>query len=108
MFQIIKNYDDYKLFIESVYDDFNCDEEWESFFGFHLKWNEETGEVLETLQEYKGKIKNCPKEFPVVVWYTNDIQQNYRMGANINTRQLDWISFDRINKVVREKTTYQR
>ena len=97
MFKVINDFNEYKQFIQSTYDDFKCEEEWEDFFGFHLKWDEETGEVLETLGEYKGKIEHCPEEFPVVIHYTNENEDDFRAG-NLTIRQLDWITIKTINK----------
>lgn len=93
MFKVIKNYDQYKQFIQSTFDDFECPEEWEYFFDFRLKWDEETGEILETLEEYQGEIKNCPEEFPCILWYTNETEEGTaRVGGDLIVRQLDWIS----------------
>lgn len=97
MFKIIKDYEQYKQFIQSTFDDFGCPEEWEDFFDFKLKWNEETGELLETIEEYQGIIRNCPESFPCVLWYTNDTEIGMaRVGGDLTVRQLDWIGVDSI------------
>lgn len=96
MFKVIKDLNEYKQFMQSTYDDFPCQEEWEDNFGISLKWDQETGEVLETLDEYKGGIKVCPEEFPCVVHYMSEVAEDYRTGE-LTIRQLDWISLKEIN-----------
>ena len=93
--KIIKNLQEYKQFIKSTYDDFKCDEDWMDFFGFDLKWNEETGEILETIEEYNGEIKLIPKSFPCVLSY-NCNKSWGRLSGYVIERYIDFISLDEI------------
>ena len=43
-------------FIEKTEHFFNCPEVYESYFGFERKWDEETGEILETTREYYDRV----------------------------------------------------
>ena len=45
---------------------------YESYFGFERKWNEETGQILETTREYYdrgGKFTNIPDKYPCVIYF---------------------------------------
>ena len=47
-------------FIERTENFFKCVEDYELYYGFERKWNEETGETLETVREYynrRGKFE---------------------------------------------------
>lgn len=79
-------------FIKSREDDFGCQEDYEDWFGFYLKWDEETGEILETLDQYQGEFENCPseEEYPVVISYINE-KGKYRSG-DLAIELWDWIS----------------
>lgn len=79
-------------FIKSVKDDFGCNEDWEEFFGFHLAWDEETGEILETIDDYKGEFENIPEEneYPIVLAFLN-IKEYDRWGS-VRSQLYDWIS----------------
>lgn len=60
-------------FIIKVENFFNCPEEYESYFGFKRKWNEWTGNILETVREYctrGGEFKNIPDRYPCVINFT--------------------------------------
>ena len=96
MFKLINNIDEYKQFMLSVRDEFSCEEDWEEFFGFELKWNEETGEILETLEEYKGCIKYKPNSFPSIVYSNFEEVQVYRDGKSIKYNLVDFIEFDKL------------
>ena len=93
--KIIKNLQEYKQFIQSTYDDFKCDEEWQDYFGFELKWDEDTGKILETIEEYQGEIKLIPKSFPCVLSYECNKSWN-RLGGDYVERYFDFISLDEI------------
>ena len=96
MFKLINNIDEYKQFILSVRDEFNCEEEWEQFFGFELKWDEETGEILETLEEYKGNIKYKPNSFPSIVYSNFEEVQVCRDGRSVKCNLVDFIELDKL------------
>ncbi len=86
----INNLKEYKNLLQSLYDNFSCEEEWESYFGFELKWDEDTGEVLETLEEYQGNIEVAPEEneYPIVCVYAFD--ETFDRFGEIKTRIFDW------------------
>ena len=59
-------------FIEKTENFFGCVEEYEAYYGFERKWDEETGEVLETVREYynrSGKFENIPDKYPCVIYF---------------------------------------
>ena len=59
-------------FIEKTKSFFECPEKYESYFGFERRWDEETGEILETTKEYydrDGKFNNIPDKFPCVIYF---------------------------------------
>lgn len=68
-FVLVKNKEEYIKFINEVQDEFGCIEDWEDYFGFKLKWDETTGDVLETIFEYQGEIEYCPDSFPTIIYY---------------------------------------
>lgn len=60
-------------FIEKTENFFGCVEEYEAYYGFERKWDEETGEVLETVREYynrSGKFENIPDKYPCVIYFS--------------------------------------
>ena len=93
-FIYLKSRDDYVKFIHDVQDKFDCNEDWESFFGFNLKWDEETGEVLESIFDYKGNIGYCPNSFPAIVYYLFDSTKD-RMG-NFNIRIVEFATVEEL------------
>lgn len=96
IFKIINNIDEYKEFINSVQNEFECIESWQDFFGFELKWNEETGELLEIIQEYQGEIKNKPDKFPCIL-YSNIIWVgSNRLSASKDLHIIDFIDLEGI------------
>lgn len=86
--------DDYVKFIHDVQYKFGCNEDWESFFGFNLKWDEETGEVLESIFDYKGEIEYCPNSFPAIVYYLFDSGKD-RMG-DFGLRIIDFVTTEEL------------
>lgn len=93
-FKYIKDKQDYIKFIDSVRDNFGCIEDWEHFFGFNLKWNEETGETLETIFEYQGEIAYCPSSFPAITYFLFDNGKD-RMG-DFGIRIIDFATFEEL------------
>lgn len=77
-------------FIEKTEHFFGCPEEYESYFGFKRRWNEGTGQILETTREYYdrgGSFANIPDKFPCVIYFgVVDFD-----AARPNTKRLDWI-----------------
>lgn len=93
----INNYNEYKELLEYLSDCFDCNEDWEYFFGFKLKWDENTGNVLETLKEYKGEIEYCPERFPCIVYYTFDSKRLNRIDrADTEIQIFDWCYEDEL------------
>lgn len=93
-FLYIKDRQEYIKFIDSVQDKFGCIEDWESFFGFNLKWDEKTGEVLETIFEYQGEIEYCPNSFPAIVYSLFDEGKD-RVG-DFQIRIIDFVTFEEL------------
>lgn len=77
-------------FIEKAEHFFNCPESYESYFGFERKWDEETGEILETTREYYdrgGRFINIPDKFPCVIYFgVVDFG-----GGRMRNEKLNWI-----------------
>ena len=70
---VIKSEEEMLQFIEKTENFFNCGEEYEAYYGFEIKWNEETGEILETVREYYnrgGKFENIPDKYPCVIYFS--------------------------------------
>ena len=87
---IIKSKKEMIEFIEKVQNLFGCVEDFEWYFGLERKWDEETGEVLETVREYYdrgGDFDNIPDKFPCVIYFgIVDFD-----GRRYNDEKLDWI-----------------
>lgn len=87
---IIKSENEMIEFIEKTEHFFSCPEEYESYFGFERKWNEGTGEILETTREYYdrgGRFTNIPDKYPCVVYFgVVDFK-----ASMPNIEKLDWI-----------------
>lgn len=69
---IIKSENEMINFIENAKNFFGCPENYESYFGFERRWNEETGDVLESVKEYYnrgGKFENIPDKYPSVIYF---------------------------------------
>lgn len=94
MFKLINNLNDYKKLIHELEKEFECTEEWQDFFGFELKWNEETGEVLETIMEYEGDIKYIPKSFPCIVYST--FEKSFDRSGDFKVQLFDFIEIDKL------------
>ena len=94
-FKLVRTKEEYIKFINDVQDKFGCNEDWEDFFGFKLKWNEETGDVLETIFEYQGELRYCPDSFPAIVYYLFDNKED-RLG-NCGIRILDFTTFEELS-----------
>lgn len=77
-------------FVEKAEHFFNCPEAYESYFGFERKWDEETGEILETTREYYGRggrFINIPDKFPCVIYFgVVDFG-----GGRMRNEKLNWI-----------------
>lgn len=67
---IINSIDEMIAFVERTENFFGCPEDYESYFGFKRNWNEETGDILETVREYYnrgGEFANIPTQYPCVI-----------------------------------------
>lgn len=68
----IQSYEDMINFIVEVENMFDCPEDYEEYFGFERKWNEESGDILETTREYyerEGKFTKIPDRYPCVIYF---------------------------------------
>lgn len=85
-------------FIEKAEHFFNCPESYESYFGFERKWDEETGEILETTREYYdrgGRFINIPDKFPCVIYFgVVDFG-----GGRMRNEKLNWIYIGQTDKM---------
>lgn len=95
MLKLIKSPQEMFDFIKSVQNDFDSIEEYEEWFDFSLNWDETTGEILETIDDYTdrgGWFGDVPRknEYPVVICYINEKSRD-RYG-NIGCAMWDWIS----------------
>lgn len=87
---IIRNIDEMITFICRTEYVFNCPEEYELYYGFQRRWNEETGDILETTREYYnrgGVFEKIPDKYPCVIYA--DFLDN-RDIHSVN-RKLKWI-----------------
>lgn len=68
----IADKDEMIKFISSVENFFGCPEDFEGFFGFERKWDENSGYILETVNQYYergGKFDNIPDVYPCVIYF---------------------------------------
>ena len=87
---IIKSEKEMVDFIDKVQNFFGCPEDYEAYFGFERNWDEETGDILESVQEYYargGKFKDIPDKYPCVIYFGVADFGDMR-GYN---EKLDWI-----------------
>lgn len=76
-------------FIEKVQNFFPCVEDYEMYFGFERKWNEETGEILETIREYYdrgGEFDCIPDKYPCVIYFG-------LADVNANSPNVEWLEW---------------
>lgn len=87
---IIKSEKEMVDFIDKVQNFFGCPEDYEAYFGFKRNWDGETGDILETVQEYYargGKFNDIPDKYPCVVYFgVADFD-----GMRGYDKKLDWI-----------------
>ena len=87
---IIKSETEMIDFIEKVHNFFGCPEDYEAYFGFERNWDEETGDILESVKEYHergGEFKEVPDKYPSVIYFgVADFD-----GNRGNDEKLDWI-----------------
>ncbi len=90
---IIKSKEEMIWFIENTENFFDCPESYETYFGFERKWDEITGDILESTREYYnrgGEFKNIPNKFPCVIYFgVVDFD-----GERNNDEKLDWICIE--------------
>lgn len=80
---IIRSMDEMVAFITKVKNFFMNFESYEAYFGFHLSWDEETGENIETVEDYYkrgGEFENIPTQYPSVICFDTNAEED-----------LDWI-----------------
>ena len=85
MFVFMKSHEDFINFLISIENEFDCPEEFERCFGFQRNFDENTGEILESVKEYdertNGKFKGEPVSYPSVIYFVND-SGNDRFGIS--------------------------
>lgn len=87
---IIKSENEMVDFIEKVQNFFGCPEDYEAYFGFERKWDEDTGDILESVKEYYargGEFKDIPDKYPCVIYF-GVVDFNGNRGHD---EKLDWI-----------------
>lgn len=78
-------------FISKVNCFFDSKEDYEWYFGFERKWDEDTGDILETVQEYYnrgGEFKNIPDKYPCVIYFG---LMDFDCIRSKNEDKLQWI-----------------
>ena len=87
---IIKSENEMVSFIDKAENFFDCIEDYEAYFGFERKWDEDTGDILETVKEYYdrgGEFKDIPDKYPCVIYFgVVDFD-----GGRRKDEKLDWI-----------------
>lgn len=87
---IIHSKDEMIDFVEKVENFFDCPEDYDYYFGFDRKCDEETGEILESLREYYnrgGEFTNIPNKYPCVVYFPyGDVSND-----SYKTTEFHWI-----------------
>lgn len=76
---VINSLDDMITFIEKTKNFFGSPEDYEAYFGFERNWDEDTGDILETVREYHnrgGKFTNIPTEYPCVIRFDLDCEDD--------------------------------
>ena len=76
---VINSVDEMITFIERTANFFGCPEDYEAYFGFERNWNEETGDILETVREYYnrgGKFENIPTRYPCAIRFDWDCEDD--------------------------------
>lgn len=69
---IIKSKDEMIKFIELTENFFSSEEDYEEYYGFARRFDEETGKIIETVREYYlrgGNFENIPNKFPCVIYF---------------------------------------
>lgn len=82
---IIKSEKEMVDLISIVANLFGCIEDYEAYFGFERRWNEDTGEVLETVHEYYergGQFTEIPSKYPSIIYFDEDKEK------------LEWIDYE--------------
>lgn len=72
----------------------------ERFFGLQLECDEEEGRYTQTILEYSGDIRLCPKSFPVVVSYWFDKTED-RVGKS-EIQHWDWATVEELGIKIAE------
>lgn len=75
---------DFLAFVEDCQHLFGNVEEWEDFFGFGMKYDEETGEPLETFKDFidrNGHIVEEPDSYPAIAFCIIENERD-RFGTN--------------------------
>lgn len=95
-------YEDYLRSIKRLYTEdendnmaiFNDLQQWEAYFNAELKSDEETGEYLETLQDFNGNVRKKPNEnkYPLLLSYIFDREEGRAGMLNIRFMQYKSLS----------------
>lgn len=69
---VVRTKDEMIDFIDKSKNFFGCPEDYEYYFGFERKWNESTGEIIETVREYYnrgGEFTKIPDKYPSAIYF---------------------------------------
>jgi hypothetical protein len=87
----IPDKESYLNFIDYICTNYFQDmQEAEYFFGLKLECDEEIGEYTQEIPEYKGEIRLCPENFPVIIAYHFEEQSDPRGCGKTIIRDIDW------------------
>lgn len=104
-FYKFNNRDDFVEFVEDCRTLFSSTEEWEGFFGFELKFDEDTGEDLETVKEYADRksFYEEPTSYPAIAFCAIDSTMS-RFGVD-KIRVFEWVNEKRFNEADEDTST---
>lgn len=88
-------------FIERTENFFLAPEYYEEYYGFRRKFDEETGEILETTREYYnrgGKFSKIPDKYPCVVYFPLvDLDSDDVGGYKLCSKSIKWLYIGEVN-----------
>lgn len=95
------NRDDFISFVAKAKNDFDSIEDSEYWFGYSLAFNEDTGENLETVEEWAKthKFKYEPESYPCTIFYLNELDfgrcvDEQRLTVFYRVEDKQWCDYD--------------
>lgn len=108
-YNICNNYSDYLEVAKSLYYNGIFEmESWDEFFNAHLKYNEDTGIYIDTIEDFQGSIDYRPNnnEYPVIVTY--EFNEDWDRWGKCEFQVWDWISFKELINNTNKDTLIKR